>query len=340
MAASLVEQRRLQLDVYWNGVLRYLQALTLAAIGIKKPYSAALRSAFAVMTDFLRTSSQTESTETGLWVKDDGGDPYLQNNSQSNRTIGGSSSPQSIGGRAGGSPNHGGGGGAMVFGSPLTTSSKMIFGGPEDDQQQPPCKIILEAKTRFTIVFFLPGVLLGDVYVDATGDRDRAVVIGGRWNRNIAGLESLREQGVFHHNNDALGGSGSGRSGGRSIDDSSLASSTLHQQQQQQQRDGSNDATTNTTNNNNKDKSMGSARSGGRRTPVAGGGGGTSSRRPPERSVLMDTLPRGEFEMIFDVPLPFERAHWYSEYEGGVLLIMWDAPTGGGGGGASGGRRF
>jgi hypothetical protein len=283
MDARLVENRRLQLDNYWKGVLRYLQGLTMAAIGVKKPYSAALRSAFAVMADFLRSSSQTESTDRGLWAKED---PYAQLQP---------SSPSSAGGNGIGTSPARAGGAAPAFGSPLTSSAKVIFAGL-DVEQQPPCKIVLESGARFTIVFFLPGVLLGDIYVDATGDRDRSVIIGGRWNGGITGLESLRDQGVFQH--------------------SALVS-----------------ATTPTAASMEEGSVLGSSQCGGSdrivsaRQRLSARSGGAPQKRRGERSVLMDTLPRGDFEMVFDVPSPFERAHWYSEYEGGVLLIMWDAPA-------------
>lgn len=300
MDATLVENRRVQLDIYWKGVLRFLQSLTLAAIGVKKPYSAVLRSAFAVMVDFLRYSSQTEClTDTGLWVKDD--DPYHH------PTKPNSLSPASGAGGSGVSPVRGGGASVTAFGSPLTASSKLIFGGNEVEQQ-PPCKMVLEPRTRFTIIFFLPGVLLGDIYVDATSDRDRSVVIGGKWNTNITGLESLKEQGVFQHS--ALVSSSGG---GQSVD-------------------SGNGMLSNSGANGHDDGNGGGASVSARQSGRRRGGGGVcvSSRGRHERSVLMDSLPRGDFEMIFDVPAPFERAHWYSEYEGGVLLIMWDAPTTGG----------
>lgn len=264
----LIEERRLQLDSFWKYVLKYLQLLTLAAIGVKKAYGPALRSAFSLVVDFLRSSSQSESTAPPLWAKDDPYSPGTDDPDSPQRTR---------------TPN--------CPASPLSCS-KSIFGGtPEGKGENPPCKIILDPGQRFTVVLFLPGVLLSDIYVDATSERDRSVVIGGRWNPQISGVEGLREQGVFTH-------SSSNANNTTARDDTSL-------------RPASEESS---------------------RSPGRSGQASEGSERPQrttrklEKCVLMDTLPRGSFEMTFDVPSPFERAHWYSEYDGGVLLIMWNAP--------------
>lgn len=53
----------------------------------------------------------------------------------------------------------------------------------------------------------------------------------------------------------------------------------------------------------------------------------TGAAASPGPAVLADSLPTGSFEMLFEVPLPFERCHWHSDYEAGVLFLHWDAPT-------------
>jgi hypothetical protein len=46
----------------------------------------------------------------------------------------------------------------------------------------------------------------------------------------------------------------------------------------------------------------------------------------PGPAVGFDSFPTGSFEMLHEVPLPYERCHWSSEYEAGVLFLHWDAP--------------
>lgn len=67
-------------------------------------------------------------------------------------------------------------------------------------------------------------------------------------------------------------------------------------------------------------------------TPM--GSKGNSARTGPGRligpdggewSILMDTLPTDEFEMLFDIPPQFDRNDWKSDYADGVLYIVWDA---------------
>ena len=66
------------------------------------------------------------------------------------------------------------------------------------------------------------------------------------------------------------------------------------------------------------------------RSPRAGGSNQTSGVGDASTTtggqLLSDTLPTGTFEMLYEVPVPFERCHWFSEYEAGVLFLHWDHP--------------
>jgi hypothetical protein len=284
-SAEFVEKRRKALDLYFKGTLWFLQQLGLAAVGVaRKPYAGVLRAAFAVLVDFLRTTSQTHGALAAPGVSDS---TAPEANFEEEE--------QNILSMRGGGVGVGGGGRTSSI-APLS----ML-----EAAEVPRSKIIVEPGLRYTIVLFLPGVLLKEVFVETGASMaqsrrrgqphvpnagDRTITVGGTWNSGIHGLQSLREQGVFQ----STGGGDSLTDRGASSELPSSAAST--------EREGSGEGT----------------RSILKRQSV----------QPPAvaRKVLSDTLPRGSFELTFEIPLPFEKAHWYSEYDGGVLLLMWDAP--------------
>ena len=66
---------------------------------------------------------------------------------------------------------------------------------------------------------------------------------------------------------------------------------------------------------------------------LQGGAGASPSPKkkkalPPEQrlakaEVLFDTLPLGEFEVTFEVPEPFDQERWFTDYNNGVLSVIW-----------------
>lgn len=52
----------------------------------------------------------------------------------------------------------------------------------------------------------------------------------------------------------------------------------------------------------------------------------SSPRDDAASGIVSDTTPSGSFEMLYEIPMPFVRSHWYSEYEAGVLFLYWDTP--------------
>ena len=79
---------------------------------------------------------------------------------------------------------------------------------------------------------------------------------------------------------------------------------------------------------------------------VTGGGGAgdgnddaedTDSDAAIRSDVLYDTFPLGQFEVTFEVPMPFDPLCWFTHYSDGVLAVIWvttvpDEEDGNGGG--------
>ena len=62
----------------------------------------------------------------------------------------------------------------------------------------------------------------------------------------------------------------------------------------------------------------------GRDSSGSNGSAGNRSGKLKE-NVLLDTVPQGEFEMVFDIPPQFDRENWKSDFAEGVLYLVWDA---------------
>jgi hypothetical protein len=162
----------------------------------------------------------------------------------------------------------------------------------ESSDREPRVRLIHLPK-RFTIAIFLPGVLLKNVFVDTTDIGDRIVTVGGCWTDGILSADDVRDDIGCPKGQDSYRGKNSGASVGEARTTTVVATSSL----------------------------TSSHDSGNSRLLL--GSGGSFGGRP---SVLQDSLPRGSFEMHYEVPLPYERCHWSSEYEAGVLFLHWDHP--------------